>query len=168
MKIDPGSWPALSRLLDECLDLPAPSRAAWLESLGPEHAPVLPLLRQMIERRASETENFLDTLPKLQAAVDGAAAGAHIGPYRLLRQLGQGGMGIVWLAERANSDLKRPVALKAPIVSFQDPALAGRFVRERDILAQLTHPNIARLYDAGVTEQGQPYLAMEYVEGDRI
>jgi serine/threonine-protein kinase len=163
MRIDPASWPVLSRLLDECLDLPEPSRAAWLESLGPEHASVLPLLRQMLE-----TENALDTLPKMLQPASVGAPGGHIGPYRLLRELGQGGMGVVWQAERTDSDIKRTVALKAPLVHFQNPAFAGRFVRERDILAQLTHPNIARLYDAGVTDQGQPYLALEYIEGQKV
>src|SRR5260370_6458029 len=98
----------------------------------------------------------------------GFASDALVGPYRLLRELGQGGMGVVWLAERADGEVKRPVALKLPIVSLHNRALAERFGRERDILAQLTHPHIARLYDAGVTEHGQPYLAIEYVEGEKI
>src|ERR1039457_1546394 len=77
-------------------------------------------------------------------------------------------MGVVWLAERADGEGRRPVALKLPIVSLHDRTLADRFARERDILAQLTHPRIARLYDAGVTDRGQPYLAIEYVEGEKI
>jgi serine/threonine protein kinase len=77
-------------------------------------------------------------------------------------------MGLVWLAERADGEVKRPIALKLRIVSVHNRALAERFARERDILAQLTHPHIARPYDAGVTDQGQPYLAIEYVEGENI
>ena len=77
-------------------------------------------------------------------------------------------MGVVWLAERADGEVKRPVALKLPIISLHNRTLADRFARERDILAQLTHPRIARLYDAGVTDRGQPYLALEYVEGEKI
>jgi len=77
-------------------------------------------------------------------------------------------MGVVWLAERADGEVKRPVALKVPNLSLHDRTLADRFARERDILAQLAHPCIARLYDAGVTERGQPYLAIEYVEGETI
>ncbi len=98
----------------------------------------------------------------------GLTAGALIGPYRLLRELGQGGMGVVWLAERADGAPKRPVALKLPILSLHDRTMADRFARERDILAQLAHPCIARLYDAGVTHGGQPYFALEYVEGEKI
>jgi serine/threonine-protein kinase len=82
--------------------------------------------------------------------------GIEIGSYRLIRELGQGGMGVVWLAERADGEVKRPVALKLPIVSLHNRTRADRFTRERDILAQLAHPCIARLYDAGVTDSGQP------------
>ena len=96
------------------------------------------------------------------------APGGVVGPYKLIRELGRGGMGEVWLAERADGSLKRPVALKLPILSLHNRAFAERFSRERDILAQLTHPQIARLYDAGVTAAGQPYLALEYVEGEPI
>ncbi len=92
-------------------------------------------------------------------------ADVAIGPYRLIRELGLGGMGAVWLAERSDGTLKRTVALKLPHAGPFLRQLAERFDRERDILAALTHPNIARLYDAGATTTGQPYLALEYVEG---
>jgi TolB-like protein len=91
-----------------------------------------------------------------------------VGPYRLIRLLDEGGMAQVWLAERADGSLKREVALKLPIVLDKRGDLAGRFERERDILAALEHPNIARLYDAGVSPAGLPYLAMEYVRGERL
>jgi serine/threonine-protein kinase len=180
MKIEPESWPLLSQLLDQLLDLPPESRSGWLENLGPEHAAVLPMLRRAIATQASaESEGFLNTLPSMGASasrgVAGSAplvaaftAGTLIGPYRLVSELGQGGMGVVWLAERADGEMRRPVALKLPILALHNRMLAERFTRERDILAQLTHPCIARLYDAGVTDRGQPYLAMEYVEGEKI
>ena len=82
-----------------------------------------------------------------------------------MRELGSGGMGAVWLAERTDGLIKRPVALKLPHGAWQRAGLAERMAREREILATLDHPNIARLYDAGVTADGQPYLALEYVEG---
>ena len=90
------------------------------------------------------------------------------GPYRLIRELGHGGMGVVWLAERSDGAIKREVALKFPHLYLSSPTTADRFARERDILARLTDSRIARLYDAGVTSQGQPYLALEYVEGEAI
>lgn len=91
-----------------------------------------------------------------------------MGPYRLMRTIGQGGMGTVWLAERADGLVNRPVALKLPRRGWPDRRLLERLAREREILASLNHPNIARLYDAGVTVAGQPYLALEYVEGRPI
>ena len=179
MTIDPESWPDLSRLLDEWLDLPEESRAAWLERLEPRYAALLPALRQMIEAEArAAAAGLLNTLPRISGPAYASAAaapmpagcnaGESIGPYRLLRELGHGGMGVVWLAERADGELKRQVALKLPIVSLHNRALVDRFTRERDILAQLTHPRIARLYDAGIADGGQPFLAIEYVEGETI
>jgi eukaryotic-like serine/threonine-protein kinase len=94
-----------------------------------------------------------------------SAAGTNVGPYKLISMLGRGGMSTVWLAERVDGGLGRRVALKlsdSPVAEFNN---AQRFLRERDILARLEHPHIARLYDAGVTEDGRPWLALEYVEG---
>ena len=96
-----------------------------------------------------------------------AAAGDVVGSYRLISELGRGGMGAVWLAERTDGQLKRQVALKLPHLAWGG-ALAERLTRERDILASLEHAHIARLYDAGVDREGRPYLAMEYVEGQPI
>ena len=91
--------------------------------------------------------------------------GQHVGPYRLIKELGRGGMGVVWLAERADGQHSRQVALKMPLVENLNWLLAARFARERNILASLEHPSIARLYDAGVDEKTQPYIAIEYVAG---
>ena len=116
---------------------------------------------------------YLDTLPKFDADFldfaevpsDGDQPGDAVGPYRLLRELGSGGMGVVWLAERTDGLINRPVALKLPHGAWNRAGLAERMAREREILATLSHPHIAHLYDAGVTAGGQPYLAIEYVEG---
>ena len=97
--------------------------------------------------------------------------GQHIGPYRLIKELGRGGMGVVWLAERADGQHSRQVALKMPLVENLNWLLAARFARERNILASLEHPSIARLYDAGVDQSdrnAQPYIAIEYVQGQPI
>jgi serine/threonine protein kinase len=94
--------------------------------------------------------------------------GEVVGPYRLIRLLGEGGMAEVWLAQRADGSIKREVALKLPMLWRDRQDLAGRFARECDILAALEHPHIARLYDAGISPDGLPYLAMEYVRGDRV
>jgi len=176
-KYDPGSWEALSRLLDQALELPPPALADWLDSLPAEHDALKPQLRRMLAVYARvETSDFLNTLPKFEVQPEDlhaprpvtGQAGEAIGPYRLLRELGSGGMGVVWLAERTDGLIVRPVALKLPHGAWKHAGLAERMARERTILASLTHPHIAHLYDAGVTTAGQPYLAIEYVEGTRI
>lgn len=151
-----------------------------MDLLGAEHAELEPHLRVLLSRIAdSEARPYLETLPKFDAdsldipdipdiSSDGDQSGDVVGPYRLLRELGSGGMGVVWLAERTDGFINRPVALKLPHGAWKRAGLAERMARERNILATLTHPNIARLYDAGLTAQGQPFLAIEYVEGQPI
>jgi tetratricopeptide (TPR) repeat protein len=166
MNVDPESWPELSRLMDEWLDLPAERRDEWLTNLDPRHAKLVPTLRELL---AQPAPGFLDTLPSVgDSAPSHMAAGTTIGPYRLVRKLGHGGMGVVWLATREDGTLIRDVALKFPHGVWPGQPLADRFTRERDILARFADARIARLYDAGVTDQGQPYLVLEYVEGEPI
>jgi serine/threonine protein kinase len=174
--MDLGAWATISRLLDEALDLPAADRAAWLERLDPEHAALKPRLRAMLERASTDNDDFLAGLPTLSSLgsdpgslrLNAGEAGEQVGPYRLIRELASGGQGAVWLAERADGLLDRPVALKLPIGLAFRPHLTERMARERQILASLTHPHIARLYDAGFAEGGTPYLAMEYVDGTSL
>jgi serine/threonine-protein kinase len=173
--IDADTWSALNNLLDHALDLPSTERLGWIEALGSEYEALKPRLIDLLWRGAAlRTDHILDTIPKLPDLCDeqprSPAEGADdiVGLYRLIRELGAGGMGTVWLAERSDGLIQRPVALKLPRSWSNSGALAERLARERDILATLNHPNIARLYDAGMTTRGQPYLALEYVEGCRI
>ncbi|HEV8511261.1 MAG TPA: serine/threonine-protein kinase, partial [Gemmatimonadales bacterium] len=99
-------------------------------------------------------------------ALDTAVSDWHIGPYRVLRELGQGGMGTVFLAERADNQYQKTVALKLLRGwSVGNDRSVRRFLEERQILAGLDHPDIARLFDGGVSADGRPWFAMEYVEG---
>jgi serine/threonine-protein kinase len=177
LAIDARSWQELSRLLDTALDLPAERRDAWLESLGAEFDALKPHLRELLSRSASvETGDFLGTLPRIELPAPAVPTPYHegfvIAGYRLLRELGSGGMGSVWLAERTDGMVNRAVALKLPhgawFAGGRAAGLAERMAREREILASLNHPNIATLYDAGVTAEGQPFLALEHVEGRSI
>jgi eukaryotic-like serine/threonine-protein kinase len=168
----------LSELMDQALDLDADMRSRWVADLsrGP-HAALQPFLADMLAKQTNMQTAFMVkpiTLPDAPlasnsagAAMNTLASGTRIGPYVLQREVGQGGMGAVWLANRVDGAMTRQVALKLPTIHLTQ-ALAERFSRERDILAQLTHPNIARLYDAGVSDTGRPYLALEYVEGKPI
>jgi len=165
-----GQWPAISALLDEALSLPATERADWLAGLADERAAHREAVAELLARQGEiESHDFLGTLPQLDlgAPASTLAAGSQVGGYRLIEEIGQGGMGTVWLAERADGLLKRRVALKLPRIVWGD-ALAERMARERDILASLEHEHIARLYDAGIDAHGRPFLAMEYVEGEPL
>jgi serine/threonine protein kinase len=174
LRIDEAAWSVLSPLLDEALELPTKeARTAWLRNLSLEVQPHRDTLAKLLEAHAQPAE-FLDEpawfelRPVTLLSTEPAAAERVIGPYRLLRELGRGGMGSVWLAERVDGVLKRPVALKLPHPGLLERSFAERLERERDILASLSHPNIARLYDAGVTADGQPFIALEYIEGRSI
>ncbi len=175
----PREWATLRGLLDTALDLPAGEREVWVEQLDVKFAGLKPRLRALLAHaESSQVEALLNTLPKVEtgqfaplpkaADEDGLASQTQIGPYRLLRQLGEGGMAAVWLAERTDLLQSRKVALKLPHGAWRRAGLAERMAREREILATLEHPHIARLYDAGVADDGQPYLALEFVEGQRI
>jgi len=163
----------MSQLLDEALELDPEGRRRWLEVLSPQYQDLESALRQALLSGSAMAANSSDlaTLPKIGASrnntefVISLQAGERVGPYRLISPLGSGGMAEVWRAQRADGAFKREVALKLPILLRLRRDLASRFARERDILAGLEHPNIARLYDAGVSAEGLPYLAMEYVAG---
>jgi serine/threonine protein kinase/Tfp pilus assembly protein PilF len=170
MPIDPEAWPVLSQLMDEWMDLPEERRAEWLAAAEAQHGGAIPMLRELL---SLPKPGFLETLPRIAEEGDSALAGSIApgtlaGPYRLERELGRGGMGVVWLATRADGAVKRQVAIKFPFLHLPHQSLSDRFSRERDILASLEDARIARLYDAGMTADGRPYLVLEYVEGKPI
>ena len=167
----------MSQLLDEALSLDEAGRRAWLAALPSEYQDIAQALRDALLPTPAQSADIkaLDTLPKFGTADEAAAVaagglqpGARVGPYELTRRLGAGGMAEVWLARRADGAFKRDVALKLPMLSSLRKDLEQRFARERDILASLEHPEIARLYDAGVAPDGTPYLSMEYVQGQPV
>ncbi len=178
-ELSPQDWAALRRLLETALDLPGSARKDWLDRLAPQHAELKPrLLALLAHADTPMVDGLLSTLPKVETDQfalspsstddDSKRRPMQVGPYRLLRQIGEGGMAAVWLAERTDVLQRRQVALKLPHGAWRRAGLADRMAREREILATLEHPNIARLYDAGVADDGQPFLALEYVEGVRI
>jgi serine/threonine protein kinase len=174
-------WHEIEPHFSRALDLEPDEREQWLTELSSTEPRIAAAVRTMLaEHSALDAAGFLDgsaiaagDANALVANLSSTATRAFaleprgiIGAYRLIREIGTGGMSTVWLAERHDGSLKREVALKLP---FPGPHMrVERFLRERDILATLTHPNIARLYDAGVAENGQPYLAMEYVSGTAL
>jgi serine/threonine protein kinase/Tfp pilus assembly protein PilF len=172
MKLSAAEMAVFSRLLDEALPLGGVARRAWLQALPAEYQHLAAELRDaLLPEAASSPGAERLSLPPLGADVAQASgsslrAGERIGPYELLRPLGAGGMAEVWLARRADGAFRREVALKLPRQMQQCEQLTQRFALECDILASLEHALIARLYDAGIAENGRPYLAMEYVRGE--
>lgn len=161
--IDRDRWQLLEPLLDHALDLSIEERESWLSTLSgqsPDLAVDLALLlsgEQLADQRGFLTE-------MVGAKLDGLRLGA----YTLERQLGQGGMGAVWLARRTDGHFEGHAAVKLLNLGLLSPSGETRFRREGSMLARLAHPGIARLMDAGVTPGGQPYLVLEYVDGVRI
>ena len=173
--MDQERWRRVAELLDEALELSPAERERFLGgACGGDAA-----LRREVEALLAadaEASPLLDT-PLSMAALLAAGAGGHdggalidarIGPYRVVRELGRGGMGAVYLAERADGQFEHRVALKLVRGGFESADLVRRFLDERQILARLEHPHIARLLDGGVTDDGIPYFVMEYVEGEPI
>lgn len=166
----PDRWSDFSRLLDVALTLPASGRAGWLADLTGADAELRAHLSQVLASADANADAAFLSAPRMphDAAADPLQPGLRVGPYELANELGRGGMGVVWLARRADGAYARDVALKLPHAHLLVGGVRERFLRERDILASLSHPNIARFYDAGLAEDGQPYLALELVHGRPI
>ncbi len=159
-------WRVLSPLLDQALALDGEERQAWINAQEPAIAYRLEIL--LLEHSVLASDGFLETgvveLPSTAATL----AGQTIGAFEVVSQIGQGGMGSVWLARRNDGRFDRQVALKFLNIALLGKEGEDRFKREGKILALLAHPHIAELIDAGVTAGGQPYLVLEYVDGDQI
>lgn len=163
---------ALSRLLDQGLELRPEDRERWLLALPADLRHLAPSLRRMLLAAPDGGDEppplSLPRLPDLIPSGESAPQpGDLVGPYRLCTVIGHGGMGTVWLAERADGIFERQVALKLPDLE-EGPHLDERMKRERQIGARLEHPNIARLYDAGIDDHGRAYLVMEWVQGHNL
>jgi eukaryotic-like serine/threonine-protein kinase len=167
-RIDKHRWRVLSPLLDELLGADEGVRRLRLAHIRDTDSGLADDLSALLHRQSViEQQGFLDGLA-MPLPVEPELAGRPIGSYRLERLLGRGGMGAVWLAQRSDGQYAGRAAVKLLNLSLLGPAGTERFKREGSALARLTHPNIARLIDAGVTSEGQPYLLLEYVEGQPI
>ena len=161
-------WKVLSPHLEEALDMTERERSVWLSGLRSRNPALAYTLEMLLnEHRVLSEEGFLEKrsfhLPK-----EHCLAGQTVGMYTLVSQIGRGGMGSVWLAERCDGRFQRQVAIKFLNIGFPGRDGERRFKREGNILARLAHPNIAQLIDAGVSSTGQPYLVLEYVEAEHI
>jgi tetratricopeptide (TPR) repeat protein len=170
--IDPEHWRAVNELFHAALDLPAEGRRAFLASACAGDS----RLREQVERLVQAHEVPDPSLDhplanrslELLYAEESGAAGMTVGRYRLVRELGRGGMGAVYLAERADDEFKQQVAVKLIKRGMDTDSVLRQFRAERQILAGLEHPNIGRLLDGGTTDDGRPYFVMEFIAGQRI
>src|SRR3954454_24710128 len=166
--LSPDSWQEISPYLDQALALTKEEREIWLASFLERNPGLGVRLEALLkEHRVLAREQFLE-VSDLPLPWSRGLAGHRIGAYKLISQIGQGGMSSVWLAERNEGRFERRVAVK-----FLNIALAGsgggrRFRREGKIFGHLAHPCIAELIDAGISPAGQPYLVLEHVEGEHI
>ncbi len=162
-------WQRLQALFDALLEQPAATHEAWLATNEPDAALAAEALALV---RAHLDDEDTDSLTARIGSAAGEALrepakGLRLGPYVLLEEIGSGGMGTVFLAERVDAEFDHRVAIKI-IRGIATNDASQRLRRERQILADLSHPNIARLLDGGTSEAGQPYLVMEYIDGSSI
>ena len=171
--MEPERWARVKALFESAQSLPAERRTAWLAESCDDasaRAEVEALLRAF-----EDDPGFLEAPVAAQQAgaalleqIGKSAEGRLIGSYRVVRELGRGGMGVVYEAVRTGDEFSRRVAIKVLSSGWSASTLAERFRFERRVLAGLDHPGIARLYDAGATDDGVPYFVMEYVDGQPV
>jgi len=167
--LDPNSWDAISPLLDAALDLDPTARAAWLEELQRRQPDLAARLKQILAGEArADADGFLQPAQSAGADLLASPEARILGPWQLERPIGHGGMGTVWLARRRDGRYEGTAAIKFLTFALGGAAGQARFRAEGSLLARLTHPNIARLLDAGVSDSGQPYLVLEHVDGSAI
>lgn len=160
----------LAELFGQALELAADARADFLNQVRTTDPQIAEELAGLLAAH-DHSENFLEQPAVAEAAslvpdmLGSALIGQHIGPWRVDALLHTGGMGSVFRASRAGADFEQRAALKLVRIGFESPELLARFARERQLLAAIEHPHIAHLLDGGSTEDGVPWLAMEYVEG---
>ena len=167
--MNPATWKTIKETFSTALDLPSPDRASFLSNSSEE-------IRREVEKLLAtyqEAQTFIGTPLMVEKglrpkALEENLTGKKIDDYFVLEKIGEGGMGIVFLAEHCGQGFSKRVALKLIKRGMDTNAVLGRFLMERQILADLEHPNIARLYGGGSTTEGLPYFVMEHVEGESI
>jgi len=179
--MDQQQWEKVNEIVDTALDFEEEKRETYIQEQCQDNQHLKRQVTELLKSiKQSDTENFLENTgdyPQHLAQViseehfkeeSSALIGTTIGRYKLSDLIGHGGMGSVFLAERADEVYNQKVALKLMRRGMDTPTNIARFRRERQILANLDHPNIDRLLDGGITEDGLPYIVMEYVEGKPI
>jgi serine/threonine protein kinase len=170
-----ADWQRVRALFAHGVQLPAAARSAWLDEVCADRDDMRAMLQDLLDGDAAHADALERGAAELVARLlrDGASAapersGERFGPYTIVRLLGAGGMGSVYLAQRTDGHFQQQVALKVIGADVGAPLMRELFLRERQILARLNHPNIAQLHDGGVSADGALYFTMELVEGEPI
>ncbi len=168
----PEAWARVKTILGEAMDLPPEKRAEYLDTACAGDRTLQTEVESLLAA-GGEDWGFFDSppevrLPEPEPAGPPSRAGERVGAYGLLSELGQGGMGMVYLARRADDQYQKKVAVKLIRPGMASDFALERFRSERQISASLEHPNIARLLDGGTTSNGEPYFVLEYVEGEPL
>ena len=162
------AWRELSGYIDQVLELEGQARELWLRDLATRAPEVAAQVQDYLLKVAElDRRNFLQE-SAVSYLPNATLEGQKLGPYTLDCPIGHGGMGTVWLCHRSDGHYEGKAAVKLLNTALVGHPSARRFVREGNVLARLQHPNIAHLIDAGIASSGQPYLVLEYVEGERI
>jgi serine/threonine-protein kinase len=161
-------WRTISYYLDEALDLDAAARVAWLDEIDLREPAIAAVVRSLLAEHESRREDPLLSDEPIAGLAGGSLVGQQLGAYTVESLLGHGGMGTVWLAHRSDGRFEGRVAVKLLNAALLGRPAEQRFVREGSVLAKVRHSHIAQLIDAGVAPGGQPYLVLEYVEGEHI
>ena len=169
--MNPERWQRVKQILDEAILVSPPERSAYLDSACNDDAEFRQEVESLLEAHDQAGTGFLKdpavNLKSLSPSLT-SRSGLRLGVYQVLEEIGRGGMGEVYRAVRADGQFTKEVAIKLVRGGFDTASVLERFRNERQILASLDHPNIARLLDGGTTEDGVPYLVMELIEGKPI
>ena len=170
----PQRFQQIETLFDSAIEREPSERVAWLAQVCADDDELFRAVEQMLADDASAGE-FIEQPPALVTEVlldalteSDPLIGQRLGVYRLIRELGRGGMGAVYLAERDDHEFEQRVAVKLIKRGMDSDEIVRRFRQERQILAQLSHPHIARLLDGGTTPDGRPYFVMDFVDGEPL
>jgi eukaryotic-like serine/threonine-protein kinase len=166
--VNPEKWAQIKELFGSALEQQPGERSAFLRKACGQDQELRSEIESLLASFDSNQSVAADLAPANAATGPAAVAGQMIGHYRVIRQIGSGGMGAVYLAVRADDEYNKRVAIKLVQAGIDTQEILNRFRHERQILAALDHPNIAKLLDGGTTAQGLPYFVMDYVEGTRI
>jgi serine/threonine-protein kinase len=170
---DPSRWRKIEDLFHRALEQPEVERQLWLKNACAGDTTLLSEVESLLESEKSSAslsirEHVAGAATAMTKSFERSHLQRRVGPYQLLRQIGRGGMGTVYLAERADGQFEQRVAVKMVQPGMDTEFILARFRRERRVLARFEHRNIGRLLDGGTHERWVPYFVMEYIDGNWI